>query len=148
MVLTNAPWKYVWSYLTNRWQKTKTDTAYSSRTKIIKEVPQESVFGSILFDIFLNNPQTKFSIWKKETFVAMPMIQIHYAYDQNLNEVYIKLNTEKYQLLLSGNEKTWDEVWENNIWETSNVELLAIVIDNQLKFYRNDSILCSKAKIK
>ena len=40
----------------------------------------------------------------------MPMIQIHYAYDQNLNEVYIKLNTEKYQLLLSGNEKTWNEV--------------------------------------
>ena len=53
----------------------------------------------------------------------MPMIQIHYSYDQNLDQLinrlerdcflsigwfasnYMKLNTEKYQLLISENEK-------------------------------------------
>ena len=110
MVLTNAPWNNVWSYITNHLQNTKIDTAYSSMTKIIKEVQQWSVLGPILFDISLNNPKTKFSLWRKETFVAMPMIQIHDAYDQNLYELYIKLNTKKYQLLISGNEKKWNDV--------------------------------------
>ena len=110
MVLTKAPWNKVWSYLTNHLQKTKIDTAYSTRTKILKEVPQWSVLGPILFYIYLNNRQTKFSLWKKETFVAMPMIQIHYVYDQNLYEVHIKFNTKKYQLLISGNEKIWSNV--------------------------------------
>ena len=110
MVLTNAPWNNVWSYLTNHSQKTKIDTVYSTRTKILKEVPQWLVLGSILFDISLNNRQTKFSLWKKETFVAMPMIQIHYVYDQNLYEVHTKFNTKKYQLLISGNEKIWSDV--------------------------------------
>ena len=57
----------------------------------------------------------------------MPMIQIHYLYDQNLDQLinrlecdrflsigwfasnYMKLNTEKYQLLISENEKIRNE---------------------------------------
>ena len=45
----------------------------------------------------------------------MPMMQIHFAYDQNLYEIYIKLNTEKYQLLISENEKTGNDVGEDKI---------------------------------
>ena len=133
MVLTNAPWKYVWSYLTNLCQRTKIDTAYNSWTEIIKEVPQESILGPILFDIFLSNPQANISLWKNETFVAMPMIQIHYSYDQNLDQLinrlerdcflsigwfasnYMKLDTEKYQLLISENKKIGNYVGEDKI---------------------------------
>ena len=59
----------------------------------------------------------------------------------------MKLRTEKYQLLISGDkcEKTGKDVGEDRIWETSHIELLRIVIDNQLKFDRHVSNLCSNA---
>ena len=95
----------------------------------------------------------------------MSMMQIHYASDQNLYDLinrferdsflstswfasnYLKLNTEKYQLLRSRDycEKTVKDIGEDKIWETSNIELLGIVIDNQLKFYMHISKLCSNA---
>lgn len=47
----------------------------------------------------------------------MSMIQIHYVYDQNLYEkVYIKLNTEKYQLFIFENEKK-GAMWERTKFE-------------------------------
>ena len=69
------------------------------------------------------------------------MIQIHYACDQNLDHLvnrferdsllltswfasnYLKLNTEKYQLLISRDKckKTVKNIGEDKIWETSNV---------------------------
>ena len=71
----------------------------------------------------------------------MSMIQIHYACDQNLDHLenrferssllltswlasnYLKLNTEKYQLLISRDKcgKTVKNIGEDKIWETSNV---------------------------
>ena len=63
----------------------------------------------------------------------MPMIQIRYSYDQNLDQLinrlerdcflsigwfasnYMKLNTEKYQLLISENEKIRNYVEEDKI---------------------------------
>ena len=62
----------------------------------------------------------------------------------------MKLNTEKYQLLISGDkcEKTVKDIGENKNRKTSNIELLGIVIDNQLKFDRHISKLYSNAKNK
>ena len=72
------------------------------------------------------------------------MKQIHYAYDQNLDQLinrlerdcflsigwfasnYMKFNTEKYQLLISENEKTGNNVGEDKIWETSNFKLACL----------------------
>ena len=96
------------------------------------------------------------------------MIQIYYASDQNLDHLiyrfeyrsflstswltrkYLKLNTEKYQLLISIDkcEKTVKDIGEDKVWETSNIELLGIVIDIQLKFDRHISNLCSNTNSK
>ena len=61
----------------------------------------------------------------------MPIIQVHYSYDQNLGQLinrverdcflsfgwfvsnYMKLNTEKYQLLISENKKIESYVGED-----------------------------------
>ena len=45
--------RFVHSYLKNRMQRTKINSEYSSWEEIIFGVPQGSIFGPLLFNIFL-----------------------------------------------------------------------------------------------
>ena len=49
---------------------------------------------------------------------------------------FMKLNTDKCYLLVSGHkyENCWVRIRSNVIWENSQVKLLGVIIDNQLKF--------------
>ena len=47
--------KLIKSYLTKRWQRTKLNTDFSKWTEILLGVPQRSVLGPLLFNIYIND---------------------------------------------------------------------------------------------
>ena len=46
---------YIKSYLSNRYQRTKMNNKFSTWKNIYKVVPQDSVLGLLIFNIFINN---------------------------------------------------------------------------------------------
>ena len=62
----------------------------------------------------------------------------------------MKLNTDKCHLLISGNknEYMWAKLDEDIVWESNDVELLGVTIDNNLRFDKHVSNICLKANRK
>ena len=62
----------------------------------------------------------------------------------------MKLNTDKCHLIASGykHEQMWTKIGSDKIWESSDVKLLGVTIDNELKFDEHVSKICSKASRK
>ena len=52
---TKESFMIIFSYLSDRWQHVKIDSSFSSWSKSIQGVPQGSVLGHLLFNIYLND---------------------------------------------------------------------------------------------
>ena len=67
-----------------------------------------------------------------------------------LENNYMKLNTDKCRLIVSGykHEQVWANIGKDLIWESNDVKLLGVTIDRDLKFDKHVLKLCSKANQK
>ena len=153
------------SYLTNRWHRTKINSSYSTWRELLSEVPQGSILGPLLFNIYLNDlffilDETNVCNYADDTGL--------HACDKELNEVirclehdsclaiewfennYMKLNKDKCKILFAGHkfEHMWLDVGNNRIWESNYEKMLGILIDNSLKFDNYLAEICRKSSRK
>ena len=138
------------SYLSNRWQRTKINTTFSSWSALLKGVLQGSVLGPILFNIFLNDlffvlKDTDICNFADDTSphtydISLDEFLMHLEYDFELavcwfGSDYMKLNTDKSHLIIFGNKHGifWANIGNDRIWESNYVKLLGINIDRSFK---------------
>ena len=137
--------RLITSYLSNRWQKTKINASYSSWSELISGVPQGSMLGPLLFNIYING--LFFLIENTNVCIYADDTTIH-SCDTSLNTLikrledgativiawfrynYMKLNPDKCHILISGykHEVILAKLGNVNVIESHKVTLLGIEI--------------------
>ena len=101
-------------YLSNRWQRTKIHTLFITWTELLTGVPQGSVLGHLLFNIFINdlfyvfddinvcNYADDTTLYACDISLKIPMDKLEYAANNAVDWFkynYMKLNPDKHHLL-------------------------------------------------
>ena len=110
--------KLIHSYLSGRWQRTKINKSFSSWSALLKGVPQGSVLGPILFNIYLNDifyflhcnicnfadDATPYVCNKSLKFVLEQLEEQSNIALKWFEDNYMKMNSGKCHLFVSGNK--------------------------------------------
>ena len=153
----------IYNYLSNRKQRVKVNDSYSSWSEILFGVPQGSILGPLLFNIFIcdmfyfmedfeianyADDSTPFSAKLNHKSVVEELEISSSVLFTWLRNNYMKANTEKSHLLLSGSNRLTANIDGNVIESEDNQILLGITIDSNLSFHKHINDLCKKASAK
>ena len=154
---------YIYIYLSNRRQRTKINNCFSSWSSIKAGVPQGSILGPLLFNIYLNdifyfvkncdlanyaddttpyainsNIDTLLHILETDTTILMKWFQ----------DNYLQMNANKCHLLITNINDRTVHIDQDIIKCEDSVKLLGVTIDNKLTFKEHLSNLCKKVSLK
>ena len=156
--------KLTQSYLSDRWERVKINTSYSSWSALLKGVPEGSVLGLLLFNLYINDLfyiiNTDICNYADDT--------TPYAVDMTLEGLMTKLecttnsaiqwfcnngmrlNYSKCHLIVCGHkyESMICKIGNTQVIETHLVKRLGMKIEPELTFYKQMEIVCKKASQK
>ena len=149
-------------YLKNRWQRTKLNSTYSSWSALLYGVPQGSILGPLLFNIYINDlfyivDQTSICNFADDTTphasgyeLNEVLMRLEHDSDTILNwfrDNYMILNESKCHLLVCGHEHEciFANIGNTRLWEEHQAKLLGIHIDSDLNFKYHVHCLCKSA---
>ena len=159
-----AALKLLYSYLKERKQRTKIGTSYSTWKEVKFGVPQGSILGPLLFNIFLND---MFYSIKEVKIANYADDNTTYSTDKDMTDLLGKLENETSILLewfkvneMKSNEDKCHLLFVNHQDDVSvklgneiiagspSIDLLGVKIDSTLNFNEHVSKLCKKGNQK
>ena len=152
----------IYSYLSNRWQRTKINTSFSTWAELLSGVPQGSVLGPLHFNIFINdlfyifddinvcNHADYTSLYACDISLKILTDTLEYAANNAVvwfKYNYMKLNLGKCHLLICGDneECILANIGSELVIESHHKTLLGVLIDSKLKFENHVKNLYKKA---
>ena len=160
--LSNDSCHLLMSYLSERKQRVKIGNARSSWSEIIKGVPQGSILGPLLFNVFINDVFYTIenvynyaddnvlscsgdSLQEVATSLESSTLTALKWFENNL----MKANPSKFQAIVFGLKAKTDDICfninENKVEATKCVKQLGVYIDENLNFDEHISHICMKA---
>ena len=150
------------SYLTNRYQRTRVGSSFSEWLEIILGVPQGSILGPLLFNIFINDllkivEKTSICNFADDNTIFSCGNTVENVMS-NLQDDLVKVlswfssnhlvaNPEKFQMMFLGckNDGLTMKVGNITIKSSDSVKLLGVTLDNKLSFDKHIADLCKRA---